>query len=327
MNFQDDSDRLFDSLTDLTQQQIDVIKYRYRFLMAEYRRRSRMYSILFYSLRMTMTVGSLAVPALLSIQTNPSNQANMYWFTWALSLAVTTANGVMTLFKLDRRFFMLHATMEKLRTEMWQYVELSGRYSGHHGTHRPTHSNQYVFFCSHLEKIRMKHIEEEYIKMAENHDPPPQPLPPSTAQGPSAAAASAPGVPSPPDPSLLQSPSPGMSPSPAISTTTSTATASALASEHAPRLLSRTQTRSQSRSKSLLRIHSKTNSRRNSITTTGSDDTIIDLGISTTIKKKEIPFAIQAQPPERQAPERQAQVPEATTNVSLPQQTGQSLHL
>jgi hypothetical protein len=98
------------------------------------------------------------------------HQQIMYWFTWGLSLSVTTANGVMTLFKLDKRFFLLHATIEKLRTEMWQYIQLSGRYSGHHGGHKPTHKNQYVYFCSHMERIRMKHIEEEYIKLSDLAD-------------------------------------------------------------------------------------------------------------------------------------------------------------
>jgi hypothetical protein len=247
MNYQDDADRLFESLTDLSPQQIDVIKHRYKFLMSEYRRRAAYYSALFYTLRMTMTVGSLAVPALLSIQTNPANQQNMYWFTWALSLAVTTSNGVMTLFKLDRRFFMLHATMEKLRTEMWQYVQLSGRYSGHHGSNRPTHANQYVYFCSHLEKIRMKHIEEEYIKMAENHDPPPPPMPPGSATA-NILTNSAPGVPSPPDQALLTSPSP------------------ASYSSTPPQVLRRGP--------------SNARSRKNSMSTAGSDDTIVDLGIS-----------------------------------------------
>jgi hypothetical protein len=275
MNYQDDADRLFESLTDLSPQQIDVIKHRYKFLMSEYRRRAAYYSALFYTLRMTMTVGSLAVPALLSIQTNPANQQNMYWFTWALSLAVTTANGVMTLFKLDRRFFMLHATMEKLRTEMWQYVQLSGRYSGHHGANRPTHANQYVYFCSHLEKIRMKHIEEEYIKMAENHDPPPPPLPPGSATA-NILTNSAPGVPSPPDQALLTSPSPA-----SYSST--------------PQVLRKGP--------------SKSRSRKNSISTAGSDETIVDLGISfkPTHSEKEPaqgpgPNEAQQQPPTRPPP-------------------------
>jgi len=166
MRHQDDMAELFDGLEDLTTTQRRAIKERYSFLMSDYRSRCRKYTYLFYAFKLTMTVGSLAVPALLSIQT--SNTGAMYWVTWGLSLAVTTANGITTLFKLDKRFFVLHATMERLRTETWQFIELSGRYSGHHGhTSKPTHKNQYVYYCSQIEKIHMKQIDEEFIKNAD----------------------------------------------------------------------------------------------------------------------------------------------------------------
>jgi hypothetical protein len=167
MRYPDDIDELIDKLTDLTDIQKSTIKSRYRFLMAEYRYRCRIYSALFYVLRLTMTVGSLAVPALLSIQSTCDKIEALYWFTWSLSLAVTTANGILTLFKLDRRFFMLHATAERLRSETWQYISLSGRYSGHHGHGKPSHASQFVYYCSQLEKVHMKHIDEEFIKNAD----------------------------------------------------------------------------------------------------------------------------------------------------------------
>lgn len=168
MRYQDDMSPMFDQLTDLTPQQIASIKQRYHFLMTEYRRRCFLYSILFYFLKTTMTAGSLAVPALLTIQTKDTSSNDiMYWVTWTISLAVTTANGLMTLFKLDKRFFQLHGVSERLRSETWQYLTLSGRYSGHYGKSTPTHSNQYVYYCSHMEKIRMKHVEEEFIKQAD----------------------------------------------------------------------------------------------------------------------------------------------------------------
>ena len=167
MRYQDDMDGMFDALSDLTLQQRAVIKERYRFLMSEYRWRARFYTVLFYVLRITMTVGSLAVPAMLSLN-NLEDQAarGLYWGTWGLSLAVTTANGLLTLFKLDKRFFMLHAVAERLRTETWQYLTLSGRYSGHYGGIRPTHRNQYVYYTSKIEKIRMRHIDDEYVRPA-----------------------------------------------------------------------------------------------------------------------------------------------------------------
>ena len=176
MKTQDDIEPMFDELTDLTTQQRDAVKARYHFLMKTYRYRCRVYSYLFYILRLIMTVGSLTVPALLSLPSS-SSTGGTYWFTWATSLAVTTANGILTLFKLDKRFFMLHATAERLRTETWQYIMLAGRYSGHHGHGRPSHASQYVYYCSQIEKIHMKQIDEEFIKNADldGSHPPQQP--------------------------------------------------------------------------------------------------------------------------------------------------------
>ena len=164
---------MFDHIPGLTVLQRESAKARYRFLLAEYRYRSWLYAILFYTLRITMTVGSLTVPALLSLKVDGSTgEAALYWTTWAISLAVTTSNGLMTLFKLDKRFFMLHGVAERLRTETWQFLTLSGRYSGHYNSDEsPTHTNQYVHYCTNIEKIRMRHMDDEYISMGEGDKP------------------------------------------------------------------------------------------------------------------------------------------------------------
>ena len=173
---------MFNSLGDLTTQQRAAIKARYRFLMQSYRRRCLLYSWLFYLLRLTMSVGSLTVPALLSLPSSTLAGGPTYWLTWGISLAVTTSNGILTLFKLDKRFFMLHATAERLRTETWQYIALAGRYSGHHGHGRPTHASQYVYYCSQIEKIHMKQVDEEFIKNADLDGAHPPQAPPMQQQ-------------------------------------------------------------------------------------------------------------------------------------------------
>lgn len=207
MRYQDDMDPMFDALTDLTLTQRTLIKARYRFLLAEYRRRSLLFSVLFYMFRITMTVGSLAVPAMLSLKTNSQTGEDLlYWFTWGMSLAVTTANGLLTLFKLDKRFFMIHAVAERLRTETWQFLTLAGRYSGRYGGVRPSHSNQYVLYCSQIEKIRMNHVEDEYIRTAGDSDDK-KSVPAGVGKASHGAAnGSGSDVPSPPEPSALRSP-------------------------------------------------------------------------------------------------------------------------
>jgi hypothetical protein len=178
MRYPDHIEQLFDELTDLTAFQRTTLKERFRHLMAEYRYRCRLYSGLFYILRLTMTVGSLAVPALLSTTTFSGAAATeLFWVTWCLSLAVTTANAILTLFKLDKRFFMIHSTAERLRSETWQFLQLAGRYSGHfgtnHGSSPVTHASQFVYYCSQFEKINMKRVEDEFIKGGDDKHPPP----------------------------------------------------------------------------------------------------------------------------------------------------------
>jgi hypothetical protein len=174
MMYPDNLEEVFDELTDLSLLQRHTLKERYRFMMKEYRARCRFYATVYHTMRATMTLGSLAVPALLSIQGSATGARDIvYWLTWGLSLAVTSANGITTLFKLDKHYYMLHATAEKLRSETWQYIQLSGRYSGHHGhPHRPSHSNQYVYYCTRLEKINMHRAEDEYITMGDDSHPP-----------------------------------------------------------------------------------------------------------------------------------------------------------
>jgi hypothetical protein len=54
-----------------------------------------------------------------------------------------------------------------LKSEGWQYLELTGNYSGHHGHVAPTHANQYVYFLNKIERIKLKQVEEEFNSFKE----------------------------------------------------------------------------------------------------------------------------------------------------------------
>ena len=145
------------------------LRRRYIHLLREYQVRATRYSLLYHIGHLIITVGSLIVPALLSVQYTNSlldYQTNIYWLTWTLSLLVTTFNGVLVLFKVDKKYHSLHTTMERLRSEGWQFLELTGRYAGHllHNGEEASHKNQYRFFCHYVEKIKLSQIEEEYYK-------------------------------------------------------------------------------------------------------------------------------------------------------------------
>lgn len=167
---------LFSDLQELTPFQRNSILNRYVSLTESLQWRTNLYAWVFHIGRTIVTVGSLIVPALLSIQYTSAGQSSpeamsvqIYWITWIVSLLVTTCNGVLTLFKVDKKYYFLHTTYEQLQSEAWQYIHLSGKYSGHYTKGiLATHENQYVYFCHNIEKIKLKQVEEEYYKLSES---------------------------------------------------------------------------------------------------------------------------------------------------------------
>jgi hypothetical protein len=163
---------LLNDIEGLSSLQKNSIITRYISLMEKLKKRTRYHSCFFHFGRTIVTVGSLVVPALLSIQYNGAtpgeNQTSalqIYWVTWFVSLLVTTCNGILTLFKIDKKYYLLHTISAQLESEVWNYIYLSGKYSGFYSKGKaPTHNNQYVIFCHNMEKIKLKQVEEEYYK-------------------------------------------------------------------------------------------------------------------------------------------------------------------
>ncbi len=154
----------------LTPTDKDILHTRYVQLLREFDHRCRCYAICFHTMRLVVTVGSLLVPALLSVQYSENYKDSMYWITWVISLAVTMSNGISTLLKVDKKYYYLHTTMELLYSEGWQYLSLTGKYSagGSLLKHGETHNHTTLFpaFCHYIEKIKLRQVEEEYYKGA-----------------------------------------------------------------------------------------------------------------------------------------------------------------
>jgi len=151
------------------------IKARYINILENFKKRTHKYSIVFFVGHFVITVGSLFVPALLSIQNASTSiiigngiTIPIYIITFIISLLVTIFNGILTLFKIDKKFYFLNTTMERLRSEGWQYLGLTGRYSGMTDETPPTHASQFMFFIHQIEKIKMKQVEEEFYKSDES---------------------------------------------------------------------------------------------------------------------------------------------------------------
>jgi hypothetical protein len=158
-------------------------KYRYVTLVKDFRRRAWRLSWLFHGTRIIATVGSIITSSLLSIQYTTVGGADnsdpiavseqnrrIFWLTWATSFLVTVSNALLTLFKLDKKYYFVHTTLEQLISEGWQFLELTAKYSGFYTPGQdPTYENQYLYFCHSIEKIKMRQVEEEYYKLSELH--------------------------------------------------------------------------------------------------------------------------------------------------------------
>jgi hypothetical protein len=166
----DDIESMLEGI-DLPEIQKQHIQSRYINILENFKKRTRKFSLMFYIGHFVITVGSLFVPALLSIQNASSTVsfANgftipVYIITFVVSLLVTIFNGILTLFKIDKKFYFLNTITEKLRSEGWQFLGLTGRYSGRLNNVTPTHTNQFLYFSHEIEKIKMSQVQEEFYK-------------------------------------------------------------------------------------------------------------------------------------------------------------------
>jgi hypothetical protein len=142
-----------------------ILEERYLRLLETSFRRCRRIALVYNMNRLCITIGSIIVPALLSIQrtdTVLSASIAIFWTTWIISLMVTISNGLMTMFKFDRKYYLYHASFEQLKTEGWQYFSLTGNYRD---PKAHTHEQQFGVFAQTIERIRMRQTEEEYVKL------------------------------------------------------------------------------------------------------------------------------------------------------------------
>jgi hypothetical protein len=160
---------IFDQLKGLESYQQDIFRIRYYPLFKNYQRRCFLYALIFHTSRFIVTVGSITVPALLALQS--TTDPRITWIVWTISLAVTIFNGVLTLFKIDKKYYFLHTTKELLESEGWQYIALTGKYSKLRDSEHMlnTHQAQFTHFCLAIERIKMRQVEEEYYKAQETN--------------------------------------------------------------------------------------------------------------------------------------------------------------
>ena len=141
----------------------NILRSRFLAEVLSYERRRNSTKKYYDAFRFLVTTGSILLPAILSMgQMDPAklpkNFENIsYWASWTISLMVTTCNGFLQLFSLDKNYFEFAITTEQLKTEGWQYFQLSGKYDDYED-----HKEAYKPFCKSIENIKRKQVEKEF---------------------------------------------------------------------------------------------------------------------------------------------------------------------
>lgn len=140
-----------------------ILKSRFLYEVLNYDARRNNTKKYYNSFRFIVTLGSILLPAIMSIgQMDPTKLPKhfdrfSYWASWSISLTVTACNGFLQLFSLDKNYFEYAITTEQLKTEGWQFFQLSGKYEDY-----PDHSSAYRSFCKSIENIKRKQVEKEF---------------------------------------------------------------------------------------------------------------------------------------------------------------------
>jgi len=121
--------------------------------------------------RVIISVGSMILPTLQTIQNNETVVAykdEIFWAAIGTSLSVMISNNLISMFALDRKYVMYAVTAEKLKAVGWKYFELSDMFC------TKTHLENWVLFWNEVEKIKRLQVIAEFTDDSDkNHEPNP----------------------------------------------------------------------------------------------------------------------------------------------------------
>ena len=156
-------DGIIDTLVLDSETDRGILKSRFLSEVLEYEKRKLKTKKYYDIFRFIVTTGSILLPAILSLgQMDPAKlpahfDQISYWASWTISLMVTASNGFLQLFSLDKNYFEYALTTEQLKTEGWQFFQLSGKYEDDE-----SHKDAYKIFSKSIENIKRKQVEKEF---------------------------------------------------------------------------------------------------------------------------------------------------------------------
>ena len=124
----------------------------------------------YYALRLTTVVGAVIVPALVSINAVGGAETAITWLTFAVSLVVAVSAAVEGFFRFGERWRHYRSLVEELKSEGWNFHELSGPYRADGATHATA-------FPTFVDRVNDVLRRETQAYIAEIASPPQAPTP------------------------------------------------------------------------------------------------------------------------------------------------------
>jgi len=110
----------------------------------------------YYRLRLTAIIGGIIVPILVGLNTSDNKNFASYvrWGTVGLGAVVAISSAVEEFFHYGDRWRHYRHTTESLKTQGWQFSQLSGLYSGY-----KSHQEAFSNFAAQIEDILQRDVD------------------------------------------------------------------------------------------------------------------------------------------------------------------------
>ena len=144
----------------------NILKKRYTKLVIFYENYAENIRWKYNMCRIIISIGSMILPTLQTIQNNETVSAfkdEIFWAAIGTSLSVMISNNLISMFTLDRRYIMYAVTAEKLKAIGWKYFELSDMFSNR------SHLENWVLFWNEVEKIKKLQVVAEFTDNDDKH--------------------------------------------------------------------------------------------------------------------------------------------------------------
>ena len=145
----------------------DFLKIRYLRVVQKLEESTKRSGFWYNSLTFVVTVGSILVPALISIQDRGTSHDdteeekmmhsnNIYWTVWGISLSVTISNALIKMLSLDKTYITRNIKLNQFKSEGAMFVSKTGPYD------ISDQQRRFKLFVDNIEALKKKQVLEEY---------------------------------------------------------------------------------------------------------------------------------------------------------------------